>query len=367
MLTRWAARVVAGCLVLAGTAWAADEGKDHPALGRYPGATIRGYDFKEYEQAQFPLSKPFSKGGKVTADKLLPLEGRVTYLHYEAPPSTSTLQVFRNYQSALRRGGFKELFVCERPCGEQHFSHWGEMMKARRLYLNGGSEDMFFVTAQRDNTYVALAVTMVSTTPSVFEFVVETTALDDQKIAVVGNSAIAQGLAQGGKVDVYGFLFDTGKSQLKPDSAATLRELAQVLKDNPRLAVDVIGHTDDVGASDANLALSLARAQAVVAALTSEHGIQPTRLAALGKGATQPVAPNKTEDGRARNRRVEIVARSTAAAGSTVAEAQSPQAEPQPPAPVKEANAGKADSGDMTDKANKALDAARKLKSLFGR
>ena len=290
----WAAARTAAVMALivasaAPAAAAAENGKDHPLIPRYPGAEIRGYDFKEFEESQLVLSRPFERSGKVGADKLLPLEGRVTYINYEVPPDISTLQVFRNYQSALRRGRFQELFTCDRPCGDVHLSGWGPLLKARRLYLNGGADQLFYLAAQRDNVYVALAVTMIGNQAQVFEIVTEKTALDDQKISITGTSAIAQGLARSGRVDIYGFLFDTGKTQLKPDSAPTLKELAQVLKDNPKLAVDVVGHTDDVGNAESNQALSLGRAQAVSAALISDYGISPDRLAASGRGATQPV------------------------------------------------------------------------------
>lgn len=348
-------KILAALLTAAPLALAAAELTDHPLLPRYPGADLRYADDKEYEEAQIVLSRPVSKGSKLVVEKLLPLEGKVSYRMYELPKTVSPLQAFRNYQAGLKRGGFQELFVCDRPCGDAHFGEWKELFKQRRAYLNGSSDDLFYLAAQRDNVYVALAVNMVSSTPSVFAFIVEKTALDDTKISITGNSPIAQGLAKAGRVDVYGFLFDTGKSQLKPDSAATLRDLAQVLKDNPKLAVDVVGHTDDVGTPDANQALSLGRAQAVSAALTTEHGIDPHRLSAQGKGATQPVAPNKTEDGRARNRRVEIVAR-----GAAPAPAPTPVAQAEAPAEP-------ASAAQTAEKSSKLKDAAKKLKDIFAR
>lgn len=361
------ATLAAATMAAAAAAWAgADAGKDHPLLPRYPGAELVGYDFKEYEESQLVLFRPMQRNGQVPADKVLPVEGRVTYLHYEVPANVSTLQVFRNYQSALRRGGFQELFSCDRPCGDVHFSNWRPLLKANRLYLNGGAEQLFYLAAQRDTVYVSIGVSTIGDRAQVFEIVTEKTALDDQKISVTGTSPIAQALARSGRVDVYGFLFDTGKAQLKPDSAPTLKELAQVLKDNPRLAVDIVGHTDDTGSADANQALSLGRAQAVSAALISDHGIAPDRLAASGRGATQPVAPNQTEDGRARNRRVEIALRGS---GVATAPTAPPATEPPPaPAPrVETAQPAPASSEPKKVSADRVLDAAKKLKDLFSR
>jgi outer membrane protein OmpA-like peptidoglycan-associated protein len=84
-----------------------------------------------------------------------------------------------------------------------------------------------------------------------------------------------------------------------------LQQIAQMLQENPALKLRVEGHTDNQGAAAANQALSDKRAQAVVAWLTA-HGVTASRLVAKGYGASKPVADNTTEDGRAKNRRVEL-------------------------------------------------------------
>ena len=76
----------------------AEDGKDHPLVNRYPGTTISNYDYKEFEEAQLLLSKPYEKGDEWVADKVLPLEGQVTYIHYTKPDTVSALQIFRNYR-----------------------------------------------------------------------------------------------------------------------------------------------------------------------------------------------------------------------------------------------------------------------------
>ena len=94
----------------------AEQGADHPEVARFPGARVNNYDYKEYEEFQLILAKPQrAPGGAFTAAKLMPLEGKVTYIHYEMPKSASPLQVFRNYQSSLRRSGFSDLFTCDAP------------------------------------------------------------------------------------------------------------------------------------------------------------------------------------------------------------------------------------------------------------
>lgn len=110
-----------------------------------------------------------------------------------------------------------------------------------------------------------------------------------------------------GHAAVYGIYFDTGKSVIKPESAPALKEVAKLLAGDPALKLWVVGHTDSVGALDANMKLSQARAEAVAAALTTAHGVAAARLKGCGVGPLAPVASNDTEAGRAKNRRVELV------------------------------------------------------------
>ncbi len=107
---------------------------------------------------------------------------------------------------------------------------------------------------------------------------------------------------------LYGIYFDTDKAELKPESEPTLVEISKLLKADAKLKLFVVGHTDNVGTFDHNLKLSQASAAAVVAALTKKHGVAAARLTPFGAGPTSPVASNAAEAGRAKNRRVELVA-----------------------------------------------------------
>ena len=126
---------------------------------------------------------------------------------------------------------------------------------------------------------------------------------------VVSAEQIAKDMGDGGKVVFYGIYFDTDKATIKPESAATLTEMAKWLNANATTKVFIVGHTDMQGAVDHNMTLSRNRASAVVAALTAQHGIGKDRLAADGVGPLAPVASNTNEAGRSRNRRVEMVLR----------------------------------------------------------
>jgi outer membrane protein OmpA-like peptidoglycan-associated protein len=114
-------------------------------------------------------------------------------------------------------------------------------------------------------------------------------------------------LAASGRVVTQGLLFDTGSDKLRPESAPTLRTIASMMKEHPELRVRIEGHTDNVGNAAANQALSGKRAASVKAALAGEHGVPAARLDARGFGDTKSLGSNATAEGRANNRRVELV------------------------------------------------------------
>lgn len=105
---------------------------------------------------------------------------------------------------------------------------------------------------------------------------------------------------------LYGILFDTNKSDIKSGSRPALDEIAKYLRANPNVKLDVVGHTDNIGNYDSNLDLSRARAAEVVGTLVNQYNIDPQRLRASGVGFLAPIASNANEDGRAKNRRVEL-------------------------------------------------------------
>jgi outer membrane protein OmpA-like peptidoglycan-associated protein len=125
---------------------------------------------------------------------------------------------------------------------------------------------------------------------------------------VADATALQGGLAQSGHVEVPGIYFDVGRSEVKPQSEPALREVVRMLQANPAMRLWVVGHTDSQGSAESNVTLSEARAAAVVRSLTA-MGIAAERLAPHGAGPFAPVASNDTEEGRAHNRRVELVKR----------------------------------------------------------
>jgi len=142
--------------------------------------------------------------------------------------------------------------------------------------------------------------------PVILVDLVESAAMETNMVTVDA-SAMAKGIASEGHVALYGILFDTDKTDIKPESATAIAEIAKFLKQDAGVKLYVVGHTDNVGIYDYNIGLSQRRAAAVVAELTAKHGISAARLKPAGSGPLAPVAPNDTDEGRAKNRRVELV------------------------------------------------------------
>ena len=124
---------------------------------------------------------------------------------------------------------------------------------------------------------------------------------------VADANAMGNDINNTGHVSVYGIFFDTGKSELKPESDSAFVQISILLTKNASLKLYVVGHTDNVGSFDANTQLSKNRADEVVKALVARHGIAADRLKSYGVSSLSPVASNDTEVGKAKNRRVELV------------------------------------------------------------
>ena len=129
-----------------------------------------------------------------------------------------------------------------------------------------------------------------------------------KKSLTFGPAEMKVALDKDGRVQLYGILFDLDKATLKTESVKQLQDVLTLMKDNPELKLEVQGHTDDQGSDDYNLKLSQRRAETVVSYL-GLFDIDTSRLVPKGYGESEPVMPNTTEEGRAKNRRVELVKR----------------------------------------------------------
>jgi len=302
----WMSSLFAALLVgaLAGQAQAQDQqgSKDHPLLSRYPGSVINEYSQKEFDEFELPLSK--LADGKY--EKTQHLEGKVTAIYYVTPEGRSALEIYRNYDAALKSGGFQTLFSCAKTCGDVPPHGTYPIDDAFGNY----SADTRYLAAKLGRTqgdvYVALWVYDSGFDVKAFLAVIEMKPMQAGMVTV-NAASLAGDISRTGHASVYGVYFDTAKADVKPESDAALSEIAKLLKQDPKLKLYVVGHTDNQGTFESNLDLSTRRANAVVQVLTSKHGVAAARLRPYGDGATAPVASNDSEEGRAKNRRVELV------------------------------------------------------------
>jgi flagellar motor protein MotB len=284
--------------------------KDHPLVTRYPGSFIAQYSYAEFDEVMFPLGKATVRDGKQVFDKSLRAEGKVTRIGYESPAHRSALEIYRNYESAVLKGGFQVLWSCVNNdgCGP-----------GPTQIASSGAEDWAWGSGHRflvaksprgtGDVYLSLHVGTWADAdrgPFVVLIIAELKPMEGG-LVTVNAAALASDITATGHSAVYGIYFDTAKAEVKPESDAALQEIAKLLQQTPALKLLVVGHTDGVGTLASNMDLSKRRADAVVVALTTKHGIAAARLSAQGAGPLAPVASNKSEDGRAKNRRVELV------------------------------------------------------------
>jgi OOP family OmpA-OmpF porin len=281
--------------------------KDYPLISRYPGSYIRDYAQKEFDEFELPLGKLVSE--KLT--KTQHLEGKLTYLSYQAPPDRSQLEIFRNFDAALKQAGFATLFTCVRDqCGTNEGitlygnlepERWGADYQTRYLSAK--------LSRSQGDVYVSLDVQTggcANCEAWIYLYIVEVKPMQ-AGLVTVDAASLASDISRTGHSSVYGIYFETGKADVKPESDGTLKEIEKLLQHDPKLKLYVVGHTDNQGTLEMNMDLSMRRANAVVQALSSKYGVAGARLKALGDGPSAPVASNDAEEGRAKNRRVELV------------------------------------------------------------
>lgn len=293
-------------------------GADHPLVPRYEDSVIVAYDSQSFAQKAFARNAVQRSGGlDKNPDAALKLEGRLVSITYRAPENRSALEVARNYQAALENGGFSTVFTCSQAeCGGRNFNH---AMSPRNYYMGFGEyhADQQYTLArlQREEGDVYVGVYAVLNKagggPDRGRSMVQVDILElkpmENRMVVLKADEISGGLASEGRVALYGILFDLDKDTMRADSTSQLEEIAGVLKADPSLHVLIVGHTDAQGSLQYNRELSMRRARSIARVLAEKYGIGAERLTPEGVGMAAPVASNRSEQGRAQNRRVELV------------------------------------------------------------
>ncbi len=298
-------------------------GADHPLLSRYQGSILYMYGEESLGAGQIVVEE---KGKPV----LRQVEGRISNRLYLAPNGRTPLEIFRNYQQAVAMAGFQLIYACEaskcqadsmksQVVGISRAAVWKSDDSFASDPLTSGYDRRFhFLSARKvgagGTTYVSVALESGHNAKPMdgrvkqFIQIIEPAQVDLGKV-IVNVNGIQGGLKRDGKISLYGVMFDANKAVLSKQSDAQLVEMANALKAAPDLKVFIVGHTDSQGDFQSNTVLSQQRAEAVVNVLASRYGIAQARLVGRGVANLAPVASNESEQGRAQNRRVEMVVR----------------------------------------------------------
>lgn len=247
------------------------ESKDHPLLSRMPDFYISDYKNTEFDSHKFIDQNK----------KQMSIEGHKYYIGYKLKKGAAEpgeLKIRRNIQDALKKIGGKVIF-------DDNFN------RVSTIVVQYESKETWVEVRSFNNWY---RLTLV-----------EKEAMKQEVVASA--EAMGKDIHSTGHVPIYGIYFDTGKSEIKPESEAAIAEIAKLLTNDGGLKLYVVGHTDNAGAFDANMRLSKDRAEAVAKALSGKHGVASARLKSYGLGSLAPVASNDTDEGKAKNRRVELV------------------------------------------------------------
>jgi outer membrane protein OmpA-like peptidoglycan-associated protein len=254
------------------------------------------------------------------------------------PANRSPLEVLRNYQQEITQKGGKILFECkDAECGgsasRSSQGGGGSMSLSMFLFPKERIKDAAFSNGScavtesiSDQRYATAELPAQAAHLSMLTYTLQddhyckafngrTIAVIDivegkpreQKMVTVTSVEMAKQISSSGSVALYGIYFDVNKADVKTESEPALAEVAKLLKSNAALKLLVVGHTDRVGTLPFNMDLSQRRAAAVVHALVTTYQIAQSRLTPLGVAFASPVASNTSEEGRAQNRRVELV------------------------------------------------------------
>lgn len=306
MATCFARLFLALLLLASGLVASAQDSKgsqDHPMFSRYPDSRIVFYQSIAFEEHNLATKK--QETSRFTALSSQRVEGKLTDIVYDHDPDRSSLEALTNYKQALAKGGFKTIFECKGlDCG------YTTALRGTRYTGITFNEDGRYLSAKltraEGDVYASIITSRAAGKLRIRLTVVETKPMETDLIQYTPQ-AMSDDIRTTGRAVLYGVLFDINKTEPTAASAPTIANMAQVLQKNPALKLLVVGHTDRVGTYEYNINLSQRRAESIVNQLVGQHQISAGRLKAVGVGYAAPVSTNQTDEGKAKNRRVELV------------------------------------------------------------
>ncbi len=295
--------------------------KDYPTISRFKGSVIEFY--KETKWGSYAL--PVNESGKLDWKNPQKLEGKVTRIQYSASTDNSSEFILNNYKNAFAKAGYTVLIaIANEELGDSERPHtWFDRYYAAGGYYDGlnnikfGRSSLEFPSWKGNHCFVAAKnfdgekeiYAMVYAVEAdnyvlITQDIVEVERVETGFVTV---DNLTNDITLKGHSTLCGLYFEVGKATIMPQSNTSLQAIAHYIDANPTKKFYIVGHTDNTGNFASNMTLSEERAKSVMAELISKYNLKEEQLKAYGVSSLSPVASNSTEEGRAKNRRVEIV------------------------------------------------------------
>ena len=291
--------------------------KDNPLISRFSNSYIGYYNTVKWDTYILPVSKIKNKGGEKDWDKKLKLEGKVNRIQYTTDKKNNASFVYANYLSALKKSNWEILFsgAGDNELGNESYE-WQFYMFQEGLGLDDkfGSKYGF-----RGNNYAYIAAKFEGNDISYYAMIYiiekdnftminqDIITLKNPDLGLVTAKLLTEKIDKKGHLALDGIFFKTGKATLTEKSVPALKNISKYLNSYKSKKYFIVGHTDNVGNFAANMALSEARAKAVMKELISKYGVSSKQLKAYGVANLSPMVSSTTDEGKAKNRKVEIV------------------------------------------------------------
>ncbi|WP_166253603.1 OmpA family protein [Marinobacter salicampi] len=281
---------------------------DHPLFPRHPSASIHHYSSADFEQFRQLLGPIHGKGCcelDLEKTRSTTAEGKLTRILYRLPAAVTRREIMDSYQQSLNDSGYEILFQCEDDaCGEYlQF----DLLDSEVDPVTG----FHYIAAASADGRIRLSIAFPEPNSDAYnEFGLSVLEERDMqnRITVLSPDALKKALDDTGKAVLGGIFFEHDSAALMPSSDQALEQVAAMMERHPELKIYVVGHTDNRGELDYNRELSERRAQAVADRLIGAFNIAQRRLEGFGVASLAPQSTNASEDGQAKNRRVELVA-----------------------------------------------------------
>jgi len=292
--------------------------KDYPLVTRYKGAIIEYYKEFKWDSYKIPICK-VEQFSEIHFPKTADVEGKIIRIQYSTKPENTPILIFKNYKDAFMKAGYTILFEGknDEELGNNPYEFcwyfYGEdglnLKRFGMVYNPAGAKHAYIVAKTKNvnkNIYVVVYISNFSDATIITQDIVEEAA---PEVGLVTAENIDNGITSVGHTALTGIYFETGQSIIKSESNEALKNIADYLKKHSDKKYFIVGHTDNVGDFQTNLTLSENRAKAVASKLIAKFGVKENQLLTYGVANLAPVMSNSTDDGKAGNRRVEIVER----------------------------------------------------------